>query len=208
MLTKEQFESGFRLDQYIAHIKNNKENFRANFIKAIECITAEDLTFFRALPQRIHVAVLTSDASADALRDVPVISRLSAEVNGLSLRLFNDDEHAEAGAVLREAARDACAGDAPALPLIAFFNENMNYIGALCGPMPELAAEMRRRHQAWVMEHPEIKDASAPLSEMSPITRTRLTQVIYAMTPEQRVAWGQLLIAHCRQILATNQAHP
>ena len=32
MTTKEQFESGLRLDQYMAGIAQNKENFRANFI--------------------------------------------------------------------------------------------------------------------------------------------------------------------------------
>jgi hypothetical protein len=203
MVTLDQFEGGFRLNQYIAHIKNNKENFRANFIKAIECITPDDLAFFRSLPQRVNVAVLTNDASLDALRDVPIISRLCAEVNRMPLRLFDAEAHPEAAQALLHAAQDACTEGLTTLPIIAFFDENMNYIGAQCGPLVALAEEMRRRHLAWANEHPEIRDAREPFEGMSPITRTRLTQVIYAMTPEQRVDWGRKLIRHWQQILAT-----
>lgn len=208
MLTLDQFESGFRLDQYIAHIKHNKENFRANFIKAIECIAPGDLAFFRSLPQRVHVAVLTHDDSLDALRDVPIISRLSAEVNRLSLRLFDDHTQIETAQALRQSTQGDCVAGQPDLPRIAFFSENMTYIGAQCGPLPDVADAMRRRQLDWVQAHPDVRDAAEPFDQMSPITRTKLTQVIYAMTPELRVAWGKMLIARCRQILATNQDHP
>lgn len=203
MVTLEQFESGFRLDQYIAHLKHNKENFRANFIKAIECITPDDLAFFRSLPQHVHVAALTSDASLDALRDVPVISRLSTETSRLSLRLFDEDQQVSAIDALRLTTQYACDRAQVGLPIIAFFRENMAYIGAQCGPLPEMADEMNRRHQRWVLEHPEIKDAQESLASMSPLTRTKLTQVMYAMSPEQRIEGGQKLIGHWRQILAT-----
>jgi hypothetical protein len=203
MVTLEQFESGLRLDQYIAHLKHNKENFRANFIKAIECITPDDLAFFRALPQRIQVAALTSDASLDALRDVPVISRLSTETSRLSLRLFDEDQHTSAIDALRLSTRDACDRAQSGIPIIAFFSENMDYIGAQCGPLPEITDEMYRRQQRWVLEHPEIKDAHESFASMSPITRTKLTQVMYAMSPEQRIEGGQKLIRHWRHILAT-----
>jgi hypothetical protein len=203
MLTQDQFESGFRLDQYIARLANNKENFRANFVKAIECITPNDLTFFRSLPQRIHVAVLTHDASLDALRDVPILSRLCAEVSRLSLRLFDAQTQPEAAQALRAVAAPACADAEIQIPLVAFFGEDMTCIGAQCGPLAALAEEMRRRREAWAQAHPDVKDASAPVETMSAITRTRLTQVIYAMTPEQRVAWGRRLIGHWQHILAT-----
>lgn len=46
MVTQALFDTGLRLDQYIATIALNKENFRANFIKAIEAYSAEDIVFF------------------------------------------------------------------------------------------------------------------------------------------------------------------
>jgi hypothetical protein len=38
---------------------------------------------------------------------------------------------------------------------------------------------------------------------MTPLTRTRLIQAIYALTPEQRVMWGRLTVKHWRRILST-----
>lgn len=204
MLTLELFESGYRLTEYIAHLAVNKENFRANFIRAADCIAHEDLAFFRSLPRWVYIAVLTRDASLDALRDVPIISRLSAEVTRLSLRLFVDEMHRDAAAALRQIAQDACASDQPNLPVIAFFDENMTCIGVQCGPLPALAEEMQRRRRVWVADHPEIKDALLPLDDMSAITRTKITQAMYAMTTEQRAEWGRRLVERWRQILATN----
>lgn len=204
MLTKNQFESGFRLNEYIAHLAINKENFRANFIRAADCITPDDLTFFRSLPHAVHVAVLTSDASPDALRDVPVISRLAGEVTRLTLRLFVEPLHGDVANALRQIAQDACAGGQLDLPMIAFFDDNMRYIDAQCGPLPALSEEMQKRRRAWAAQQPNVKDALVPLDQMSTITRTKLMQVMYAMTTEQRVAWGRQLVGRWRQILATN----
>lgn len=203
MLTIDQFESGFRLNEYIAHLTINKENFRANFIRAVDCITPEDLAFFRSLTHHVHVAVLTNDNNPDALRDVPIISRLAGEVTRLSLRLFVDELHPDVAAALRQAVQGACVSDPPDLPVVAFFDENMAYLGAQCGALPALAEEMQRRRLAWADEHTEIQDALLPLARMSAITRTKLTQVMYAMTNEQRVAWGRQLVGYWRQILAT-----
>jgi hypothetical protein len=204
MLTIDQFESGFRLNEYIAHLAINKENFRANFIRAVECVTPEDLSFFRSLPHQVRVAVLTDDASPDALRDVPIISRLAGEVTRLSLRLFSAPMHGDAAISLRQIAQDTCPGNQAGLPVIAFFDENMACIGVQCGTLPALADEMQERRRAWAAEHPDVKDALAPLNQMSALTRTKLTQVMYAMTNDQRVAWGRQLVGRWRQILATN----
>ena len=43
MINSEQFEQGMRLDQYMAGLERNKENFRANFLKATEFFTVEDI---------------------------------------------------------------------------------------------------------------------------------------------------------------------
>lgn len=204
MLTIDQFESGFRLNEYIAHLTINKENFRANFIRAVDCVTPDDLAFFRSLPHPVHVAVLTSDVNPDALRDVPIISRLAGEVTRLSLRLFVEDARPDAATALRQTAQGACAGSPLDLPLVAFFDENMRHIGAQCGPLPALVEEMLQRGLAWAAEHPDVQDALLPLDRMSAITRTRLTQVMYTMTTEQRVAWGRQLVGRWRQILAIN----
>lgn len=205
MTTLGQFQQGLRLEQYIATMAQGKEDFRANFIKAAEAFSADDLAFFRGLPTSINVAVATEDANLDALRDVPIIGRLSVEVGKLALRLFRPTTHAD---VVRAIAHDALSltpagadGDAQ-LPIIAFYTPAMQLIGAHVCRLPELSAEINRRRAAWIESHPEVLDAREPMDKMTPITRTRLMQTMYALTSEQRAAWGRLTVQHWRRILS------
>jgi hypothetical protein len=209
MITPEQFERGLRLDQYISSITQNKENFRANFIKAVEIFTDDDLAFFRSLPYKVNIAILSEDDNPDALRDVPLISRLSVEVGKLSLKLFRAATHADAARELMACPLDGDGdGDgavdehaARPMPVIAFMQPDMQLIDAHAGPHPDVLKEVHRRQQAWAESHPEVKDARESISKMTPITRTRVNQSLYALTPDQRVEWGRKAIAGWRKIL-------
>lgn len=200
MITSEQFERGLRLDQYIATITQNKENFRANFIKAIEVFTTEDLAFFRNLPHKVHIAVLTDDVNLDALRDVPIVSRLSVEVGKLVLRLFRPATHADVAAALTQDVPEL-QEEHNVLPVIAFCTPEMALIGAHVRRLPEMTEEMRSRREGWAQAHPEIGDARETIERMTPITRTRLTQSLYALTPEQRVMWGRKTVQAFRHLI-------
>lgn len=205
MFTLEQFEKGLRLDQYVATIATGKESFRANFIKAIEAFAPADLAFFRNLPIKVYVAAVTEDANPDALRDVPLIGRLSVEARTLVLRLFRPVTHADAVQAIMHDVFSPAANNLSAreqLPIIAFYTEQMRLIGAHVRRLPALSAEMDRRRSAWIESHPEVLDARAPIDEMTPITRTRLLQAMYALTPDQRAAWGRLTVQHWRHMLS------
>jgi hypothetical protein len=207
MITPEQFERGLRLDQYIATLNQNKENFRANFIKAVEVFSADDLAFFRNLPRKAHIVAITDDGNLDALRDVPVLGRLSVEVGKLVLRLFRVTSNMEMAHIVADAigltTRNSATGDIvlSRLPIVAFCTPEMQVIGCHVHRLPELADEMEQRHQAWIAAHPEIQDAREPLEKMSPITRTRLLQALFTMTPEQRILWGRRAVRAWRHML-------
>ena len=195
MINLEQFEQGMRLDQYMMGLERNKENFRANFLKATEFFAAEDMAFFRKLPAKINVVVLTDDENPDALRDVPIIGRLSVEVGTLKLKIFRrtHPEVVDAIAQLND-------GKAP-VPAVLFFDQGMALLGQFVQRLPELSEEMARRHTAWIEAHPEIRDAHEPIEKMSPISRTRLNQVLYALAPDQRLIWGRKTVKAWREIL-------
>ncbi len=212
MITQEQFETGLRLDQYISSIAQNKENFRANFIKAIEAYSADDILFFRSLNEKIHVAVVTDDDSYDGLRDVPLIGRISVEVGRVALRLFRPRTHAEVAAEVARAVGIEQVGFQH-LPVIALFSPKMELLGAHVRRLSAMDDELRRRHSDWIQTHPEVADAAESFEAMSPITRTRVTQALFALTGEQRLEWGRRTVAVWRQIIArslpaTNGAHP
>jgi hypothetical protein len=206
MVTQALFESGLRLDQYIATISLNKENFRANFIKAIEAYSPEDILYFRTLPDKINVAVITEDDNPDALRDVPLIGRISVEGGRVGLRLFRLSQHTEAvAAIIAEIGIEKA--ERQHLPVIAWLNSDMQLLGAHIRRLPDLHDEMQQRHRDWIVAHPEVKDAGEPIEAMSPVTRTRILQAMFALTAEQRLHWGRRTVAAWRGILDGLGAH-
>jgi hypothetical protein len=206
MVTQALFESGLRLDQYIATISLNKENFRANFIKAIEAYSPDDIAFFRSLPGKVNVAVITEDDNPDALRDVPLIGRISVEGGRIALRVFRLSQHIEAAqAIVSEIGIDT--PERQHLPVIAWLNSDMKLLGAHIRRLPELHEEMQQRHRDWVVAHPDVADAALPLERMTPVTRTRVLQAMFAMTPDQRLLWGKRTVLAWRGILDNLPAH-
>jgi hypothetical protein len=201
MMTPELFETGLRLDQYIASISYNKENFRANFIKAIEAYAPEDILFFRSLPVKVHVALITEDDHPDALRDVPLLSRISVEVGRVALRIFRMSAHPEAAAVIARAAGIDVPGREH-LPVMVFYTPEFKYLTAHVHRIPSLELEIQRRHAAFIAAHPEIKDVADPIDKMTPITRTRLGQALYSMTAEQRLVIARQTVQAWRMQLA------
>ncbi len=195
MINLEQFEQGMRLDQYMMGLERNKENFRANFLKATEFFAAEDMVFFRKLPQKVNVVALTDDENPDALRDVPIIGRLSVEVGTIKLKLFRRTHTIVADAVAR------LNDGQVVVPSMLFFDQSMALLGQFVKRLPELSEEMLRRQAAWIEAHPEIRDVHESVEKMTPITRTRYNQVIYALAPDQRLLWGRKTVKAWREIL-------
>jgi Thioredoxin len=195
MINLEQFEKGLRLDQYMMGLERNKENFRANFLKATEFFAADDMAFFRKIQQKVNIVVLTDDENPDALRDVPIIGRLSVEVGSFTVKIFR-----RTNTDITDAIAHLNDGHVP-VPAILFFDHSMALRGQFVQRLPELSEEMVRRHAAWIEAHPEIRDAHEPVEKMTPITRTRFNQVLYALAPDQRLFWGRKTVKAWRDIL-------
>ncbi|HQV69886.1 MAG TPA: hypothetical protein PLJ62_14415 [Thermoflexales bacterium] len=169
-----QFQLGLRLDQYMASLKSNKETFRANFMSATACLTPEILGAYRRLPVKVRVMGLVNDDDPDTMRDMPVISRLSVEVGTILLRFFRAKEHFSLAGIL--------SGPTPA---IAFLDDRFNFIGTHIQRTPALAQWMEARQAAWLAEHPEASDLNVP------INRVKLQIATNALTPQERIYWGE-----------------
>src|SRR3712207_1647440 len=90
-VTKERFEQGLTYDEYKAQMTRNQERFAATE-QTVE-LSADDLDFFRGLPQALNVLVLAEDWCGDVINNVPVLGRLAAESGKLTLRVFPRDQN-------------------------------------------------------------------------------------------------------------------
>ena len=151
---------------------------------------------------------MTEDDSQDALRDVPVISRMSVEVGKILLRLFRVTEMPE---LVRLLAMDAGligpgAAERRHLPLIVFYHADMRVIGVHTRRVPAIDAELLKRQSDWVAAHPEIADGARAIEDMTPISRTRLNQALYSMTAEHRQHWARVTLESWRGLIAAGFA--
>lgn len=186
------FERGLRIDRYIRGIVESRDNFRANFVRAIDYFTLEDLLFFRALDTPIRVAALTDDSVADTIRDIPILARLSVEVRTVDLRLFRRGSDAEVDAILSP------PGAPRATPVTVFYTADMRPHAALIERLPEMTTMMRARKDAWMAAHPDITDLHGPDDAMSAVTRTRLIQAVTTLSAREQSQWGRVFAVELR----------
>lgn len=196
------FERGLRIDRYISSIAENRDNFRANFVKAIGYFTLDDLLFFRGLSAPIRVAVLTDDSIADTVRDIPILARLSVEVRTVDLRLFRRNTDPEVSALLSPPSAPNAA------PVTVFYTAEMRPRAALVERLPEMTQMMQARRAEWIAAHPDIPDITGSVDQMSAVTRTRLTQAVTSLSAREQFQWGRAMAVELRSIAERMATHP
>lgn len=196
------FERGLRIDRYIGSIVESRDNFRANFVRAIDYFTLDDLLFFRALDAPIRVAALTDDSVEDTIRDIPILARLSVEVRTVDLRLFRRGTDAAIDAFLSPP-------DAPnSAPVTVFYTADMRPRAALVQRLPEMTAMVQARRDAWIANHPDIADLHGADDAMSAVTRTRLRQAATSLSAREQSQWGRAYAVELRSIAERMAAYP
>lgn len=86
-------------------------------------LSADDIAFFKGLPQPINVLVLTEDWCGDAIANIPILARL-AELSGkLNLRLFLRDQNLD---LMDQYLKD---GQHRSIPTFAFFGDDFRELG-------------------------------------------------------------------------------
>lgn len=87
-ITRERYESGATMDNFLAGATANQELWRAVYDRAR--VPEELAERARHLPAR-HLLVLAEDWCGDAVNTVPVLARLAESVPGLDLRILGRD---------------------------------------------------------------------------------------------------------------------
>lgn len=188
MFTKAHFDCGLRLDQYIASMRQQREDFRAYFVAAGSMLSPQVLGRFRRLPSPVFVAAIVEDDSPDVLRDIPLLGRLCAEVTKLVLRLFRPHTHPEATqALFTDAGLDPV--EASKLPVVGFYSPEFRLLFTHIQRLPALNTLIEQRRAEWIAAHPDIPDARETWEHMSPVTRTRLIHAIHSLSATERAYW-------------------
>lgn len=120
MVTKERFEQGLTLPQYVERMSMNREPF----LRALDAarVTEADRRLLDRLGPRLKLLVITEDWCGTSLAYVPHVAKVASEHPGVELRIFLRDENPDVmeGFLKRGVHRS--------IPVFAFFDEDMKEV--------------------------------------------------------------------------------
>ena len=149
VVTPERFAGGMTWEQYLEHIKRNREKFEYNYAETV--LTDDDAEAFRSLAARpdgpAKVLALGEDWCPDVFRGLPVMVRI-AEAAGIELRIFPRDDNLD---IMSEFLNQ---GEHQSIPVFAFYTRDHRCIAhwierpakanAELGEIPKLFADLDR----------------------------------------------------------------
>jgi thiol-disulfide isomerase/thioredoxin len=127
-MTKERFEQGMTLPQYIDHMSVNRERF----VEALDetTIGPEDARVLAQLGAVRRVLVLSEDWCGTCLAHVPYVARLVEGNASIEMRLFPRDANLD---VMDQYLKK---GLYRSIPVFVFFDEHMNEVARFIESRP------------------------------------------------------------------------
>jgi hypothetical protein len=118
VVTKERFEQGLTLQQYVDHMSVNRERF----VEALEEATLEpeDARILEKLDGARRVIVISEDWCGTCLAHVPYVAKLIEGNPNIEMRLFPRDANLDLMDQFLKKGRYR------SIPVFAFFDEHMN----------------------------------------------------------------------------------
>jgi thiol-disulfide isomerase/thioredoxin len=127
-MTKERFEQGMTLPQYIDHMSVNRERF----VEALDetTIGPEDARVLARLGTVRRVLVLSEDWCGTCLAHVPYVAKLVEGHASIEMRLFPRDQNPD---VMDQYLKQ---GLYRSIPVFVFFDEHMNEVARFIEARP------------------------------------------------------------------------
>jgi thiol-disulfide isomerase/thioredoxin len=127
-MTRERFEQGMTLEQYIDHMSVNRERF----VEALEetTIGLEDTRVLARLGNVRRVLVLSEDWCGTCLAHVPYVAKLVEGNANIAMRLFPRDQNLD---VMDQYLKK---GLYRSIPVFVFFDEHMNEVARFIESRP------------------------------------------------------------------------
>ncbi len=166
-ITAEEFATGMTMEQYLAQMSQNQEQFEANIASAP--VTAADIARFGALPEPLNVLVITEDWCGDSLAHLPVLFRLARETGDrLNIRIFKRDEHRDL------ANQYPLPTGRVAIPIVVFHDSQMRELGKFL-ERPQVGHRETEQFMAdFFARHPDLGQPGQPIAALSPEARQAL----------------------------------
>jgi thiol-disulfide isomerase/thioredoxin len=192
-ISRERFAQGMTIEQFVDGMEKNWDVFEQNYRGFNP--GERDIEFLRELDLRLNVLVLAEDWCGDVLLYVPTFARMSEAVSQWQVRVFKRDENPDlADMWLKD-------GKYRAIPVIVFFDEDMNEIACYI-ERPKAVVEARRQaREVFAAQHPELPDAGTSPDQMSETTGALYSDFMRQLRATNRLEWQRLFVEEIKSKL-------
>jgi hypothetical protein len=185
-ISPERFEEGLTLTEYVRGMSKNRDTFienRDNFT-----LRPEDAAALRGMGRRLKVLVLAEDWCGDVLLYLPTLACMAEAAPTWEVRVFYRDQNQDLSDLwLKD-------GKHRAIPVMVFFDEEMNEIACYVEKPAAVYASQGRTREMFAAEHPELVDASLPTQDMSDSTYDLYVSFAREMRSRSREQWQQWFV--------------
>ena len=195
-VTHERFEQGLTYDGYKAQMTRNLDRFEENE-RTLE-LAADDLQFFKRLPQTVHVLAISEDWCGDAIANLPILGGLAQASDKLNLRVFLRDENLD---LIDQYLKD---GQHRSIPVFAFFDEDFRPIGHWIERPASITAMQNEAMAELYATAPELAGVVPGTSpgQLPEAARNRMMQFFGSFRAQHRAEADAEVVRELRELVA------
>lgn len=191
-ITKERFESGLSVDQFVDQMEVNKDKFVENI--AANSFSADDLTFFNDHP--VSIAAIGEDWCTDVIQFLPVVAKLAQESTGVTLKVFKrDDNHDLIDQYLKE-------GKYRSIPVFVVYDKDWNELGHFIERPAAVTKMMGEETRRFAQDNPQLEGANRSYENMPDETRTAVRANSSKFRWDSMAAWNKIFVDELKSIVA------
>lgn len=183
-ISRERFESGLSVDQFIDEMEVNKEKLVEN-IEA-NTFTEDDLEFFRNKP--LSIAAIGEDWCTDVIQFLPVIAKLEQEVPELTVKVFKRDDNLD---IMDQYLKE---GKYRSIPVFVVYDNDWNELGHFIERPAEVTKQMGEETRRFALANPDLEGANRSYENMPDETRTAVRANSSKFRWDNMLAWNRIFI--------------
>jgi thiol-disulfide isomerase/thioredoxin len=191
-ISRERFDAGLSVEQFIDEMEVNKEKFVEN-IEA-NSFSDADLEFFRSHP--VSIAAIGEDWCTDVIQFLPVVAKLAQDVPGVTLKVFKrDDNHDLIDQYLKD-------GEFRSIPVFVLYDENWNELGHFIERPDEVTTKMGEETRRFAQANPQLEGANRSYDKMPDETRTAVRANSSRFRWDSMAEWNKIFIDEFKSLIA------
>jgi hypothetical protein len=192
-ISRETFETGLTIDQFIDGMEVNKDRFVENI--QINTLSFDDRQFFNDHP--VSIAAFGEDWCTDVIEFLPVVAKIAEEVPAVTLRIFERD----AGDNLKLMEPYYKDGQFHSIPVFVVYDQDWNELGWFSERPAEVYKIMATETQRFAKENPQLEGANRSYDNMPEETRNAVRANSSNFRWSNQAEWNKMFIDELKAIV-------